>query len=68
MLAYIGDGIYVDAFRVVSVQPTKNGHTVVKLDNGNTLCSSLRAEQVVKFVNLARQQDSTKGEGTCWSN
>jgi len=67
MLAYIGDGIYVDAFRVVSVHPTRNGHTVVKLDDGSTLCPSLRAEQVVKFVNLARQQDSipTKGEGTC---
>jgi len=25
MLAYIGDGIYVDAFRVVSVHPTRTG-------------------------------------------
>ena len=66
MLAYIGGGIYVDAFRVVSVKTTKNGHTVVKLDDGSTLCPPLRAEQVAKFVNLARQQASipTKGEGT----
>lgn len=66
MLAYIGGGIYVDAFRVVSVRTTKNGHTVVKLDDGGTLCPPLRAEQVVKFVNLARQRGSitTKGEGT----
>jgi len=66
MLAYIGDGIYVDAFRVVSVRSTREGYTVVKLEDGSTFCPSLRAEQVVKFVNLARQQDSipTKGEGT----
>jgi len=66
MIAYIGDGIYVDAFRVVSVHPTKNGHTVVKLDNGSTLCPSLRAEHVVRLINIARQQAPipTKGEGT----
>lgn len=67
MIAYIGDGIYVDVFRVVSVQPTKNGHTVVKMDDGSTLCPSLRADQVVSLINIARQQAPipTKGEGTC---
>jgi len=67
MIAYIGDGIYVDVFRVVSVQPTKNGHTVVKLDDGSALYPSLRADQVVSLINIARQQANipTKGEGTC---
>ena len=67
MIAYIGDGIYVDVFRVVSVQSTKNGHTVVQLDDGSTLCPSLRADQVVSLITMARQHANipTKGEGTC---